>query len=78
MRPVWFEPCCTCCCCCSWCCAVVFDMHYAELLAKNEEITRLKAIIEGLGSSGDITYQQQQQQQQSQRQQQGQLSFGPG
>lgn len=30
--------------------AVVFDMHYNELLLKNEEIERLKTVIEGLGS----------------------------
>jgi hypothetical protein len=29
--------------------AVVFDMHYNELLLKNEEIERLKTVIEGLG-----------------------------
>jgi hypothetical protein len=29
----------------------VFNMHYQELLGRNEEIERLKAIIEGLGSS---------------------------
>lgn len=29
--------------------AVVFDMHYNELLMKNEEIERLKTVIEGLG-----------------------------
>jgi len=28
--------------------AVVFNMHYTELLAKEEEISRLKAIIQGL------------------------------
>jgi hypothetical protein len=31
------------------CPAVVFDMHYNELLLKNEEIERLKTVIEGLG-----------------------------
>jgi hypothetical protein len=31
---------------------VVFDMHYNELLLKNEEIERLKTVIEGLGSAG--------------------------
>jgi hypothetical protein len=29
--------------------AVVFDMHYNELLLKNDEIERLKTVIEGLG-----------------------------
>jgi hypothetical protein len=28
--------------------AVVFKMHYNELLARNEEVEKLKAIIEGL------------------------------
>eukprot|EP00775_Hariotina_reticulata_P007625 gene7625-7827_t len=32
--------------------AVVFDMHYQELLLKNEEIQRLKTVIEGMGSTG--------------------------
>jgi len=27
-------------------------MHYQELLLKNEEIQRLKTVIEGLGSAG--------------------------
>jgi hypothetical protein len=27
-------------------------MHYKELLSRNEEIERLKAIIEGLGGGG--------------------------
>lgn len=35
--------------CCGVCLAVVFDMHYNELLLKNEEIERLKTVIEGLG-----------------------------
>eukprot|EP00879_Flechtneria_rotunda_P008600 GHRR01009012.1.p2 GENE.GHRR01009012.1~~GHRR01009012.1.p2 ORF type:complete len:180 (+),score=60.03 GHRR01009012.1:239-778(+) len=32
--------------------AVVFDMHYNELLLKSEEIQRLKTVIEGMGSAG--------------------------
>lgn len=32
--------------------AVVFDMHYNELLLKGEEIERLKSVIEGLGGTG--------------------------
>ena len=28
--------------------AVVFKMHYTELLAKDDEITKLRAVIEGL------------------------------
>lgn len=31
---------------------VVFKMHYQELLMKNEEIERLKSVIEGLGGGG--------------------------
>lgn len=31
--------------------AAVFNMHYQELMARNEEISRLKAIIEGLDRS---------------------------
>jgi len=27
----------------------VFDLHFKELMARNEEIGRLKAVIEGLG-----------------------------
>lgn len=30
--------------------AVVFKMHYAELLAKEDELARLKAIVEGLST----------------------------
>lgn len=30
--------------------AVVFKMHYNELLAKTEEVQKLKAIIEGLSN----------------------------
>ena len=29
-------------------CAVVFQLHYNELLAKDEEITKLRAVIQGL------------------------------
>lgn len=36
-------------CLCCHAAAVVFDMHYNELLMKNEEIERLKTVIEGLG-----------------------------
>eukprot|EP00882_Tetradesmus_deserticola_P009574 GHRQ01010108.1.p1 GENE.GHRQ01010108.1~~GHRQ01010108.1.p1 ORF type:complete len:185 (+),score=70.17 GHRQ01010108.1:613-1167(+) len=32
--------------------AVVFDMHYSELLVKGEEIERLKSVIEGMGGTG--------------------------
>ncbi|KAG2499361.1 hypothetical protein HYH03_002936 [Edaphochlamys debaryana] len=32
--------------------AVVFRVHYQELLARNEEIERLKAVIEGLQGGG--------------------------
>lgn len=32
--------------------AVVFNMHYNELLVKNDEIERLKAVIEGMGAAG--------------------------
>ncbi|WIA40930.1 hypothetical protein OEZ86_004585 [Tetradesmus obliquus] len=32
--------------------AVVFDMHYNELLLKGEEIERLKSVIEGMGGTG--------------------------
>ena len=28
--------------------AVVFQLHYNELLAKDEEITKLRAVIQGL------------------------------
>ena len=31
--------------------AVVFKMHYSELLSKEDEIARLKAIIEGLSTN---------------------------
>jgi hypothetical protein len=31
--------------------AVVFDMHYSELLLKGEEIERLKSVIEGMGGT---------------------------
>lgn len=31
--------------------AVVFKMHYSELLAKEEEVARLKAIIQGLSGN---------------------------
>lgn len=31
--------------------AVVFKMHYSELIAKEEEIARLKAIIQGLSGN---------------------------
>lgn len=31
--------------------AVVFEMHYSELLRRNEEIERLNAVIDGLSSS---------------------------
>lgn len=31
--------------------AVVFKMHYSELLAKEEEVARLKAIIQGLSEN---------------------------
>ena len=31
--------------------AVVFKMHYSELLSKEDEIARLKAIIQGLSSN---------------------------
>lgn len=31
--------------------SVVFKMHYNELLQRNEEIERLKAVIEGLGGA---------------------------
>jgi len=30
---------------------VVFKMHYSELIAKEEEIARLKAIIQGLSGN---------------------------
>lgn len=30
--------------------SVVFEMHYGELIRSNEEIERLKAVIEGLSS----------------------------
>lgn len=30
---------------------VVFEMHFNELLQRNEEIERLKAVIEGLGTA---------------------------
>lgn len=31
--------------------AVVFEMHFSELLRRNEEIERLTAVIEGLGAA---------------------------
>jgi hypothetical protein len=31
--------------------AVVFDMHYSELLLKGKEIERLKSVIEGMGGT---------------------------
>jgi hypothetical protein len=40
------------CCHCTASAAVVFDMHYNELLLKGEEIERLKSVIEGLGGTG--------------------------
>ena len=32
-------------------CAVVFKMHYNELLARNDEVEKLKAVIEGLSGA---------------------------
>ncbi|KIZ06652.1 hypothetical protein MNEG_1304 [Monoraphidium neglectum] len=32
--------------------AAVFELHYREIMLKNEEIERLKAVIEGLGGGG--------------------------
>ena len=29
-------------------CAVVFKMHYSELLARDQEVAKLKAVIQGL------------------------------
>ncbi len=31
--------------------AVVFKMHYSELIAKEEDVSRLKAIIQGLSGN---------------------------
>ncbi|GBF92750.1 hypothetical protein Rsub_05119 [Raphidocelis subcapitata] len=35
--------------------AAVFELHYREIMLKNEELERLKAVIEGLGGGGGIT-----------------------